>query len=151
MPEGQQGTCLEASPAGVYDLVTSCRALQVTVKGSCWQWQTQESSEDDAFQYKAQLLFFPLWQLTCQQHGDGDAPCEHKAGVSWSSCKPQPSHGEHCSHCCPQYCVTSSPMPRAIQAGLTRLAQGREKNPGVLGGLYLNLQSVHISSAALLL
>lgn len=48
---------LVAPPPGLYDLVTSYRALQVTVKDSCWQWQTQDSPG-------AQLLFFPLWQLT---------------------------------------------------------------------------------------
>lgn len=120
LKEGK-GHVLLACPAGVCDLVTSSRALEVTVKDSCWQWESREFSEADTLQYNAQLLFFPVWQLICQQHGDGDAPCDHKAGVSWSSCKPQPSHEVTCSHCCPQSCLTSSPMLRAMHAGLTAL------------------------------
>lgn len=102
-------------PVGVCDLVTSNKAFKVTVKDTCWKWESQEISEADALQYKSQLLFFPLWQLICEQHGEGDAPCDHREeGVSWSSCKPQPSKKVACSCCCPHYCLTSSPVHRAV-------------------------------------
>lgn len=61
-------------PVGVYDLVMSNKAFKVTVKGACWKQESQEISETGALHDDAQLLFFPLWQLICEQHGEGMHP-----------------------------------------------------------------------------
>lgn len=61
-------------PVGVYDFVISNKAFKVTVKGACWKQESREISETDALHDDAQLLFFPLWQLICEQHGEGMDP-----------------------------------------------------------------------------
>lgn len=57
-----------------------------------------------------------------------------------------------CSHCVPSTASPCTEQCRLLSQHLTiRLAQGKKKIAGLLGGLYLNLTSAHISSAALFL